>query len=53
MKTKIEKAIFETMSKNPNNWNGIFYFNHNDPRILVRKINPGLGWSYNWASPYS
>lgn len=53
MKTKLEKAIFETMSKNPNNWKGIFYFNPKDPRILVPKINPGLGWSYNWASPYS
>jgi uncharacterized membrane protein len=53
MKTKLEKAIFETMSNNPNNWKGIFYFNPKDPRILVRKINPRLGWSYNWASPYS
>jgi len=29
MKTKLEKAIFDTMSKNPNNWKGIFYFNPN------------------------
>lgn len=53
MKTELEKAIFETMRKNPNNWKGNFYFNTNDPRILVRKINPRMGWSYNWASPYS
>jgi len=29
MKPKLEKAIFDTMSKNPNNWKGIFYFNPN------------------------
>jgi uncharacterized membrane protein len=53
MKTNLEKAIFETMSKNPNNWKGNFYFNSKDPRIIVRKINPLMGWSLNWASPYS
>jgi uncharacterized membrane protein len=47
MKTKLEGAIFETMHKNPNNWKGIFYFKFQDPGILVRKINPRLGWTYN------
>lgn len=53
MKTKVEKAILDSMSKNPNNWKGIFYKNPNDPRILVRKNRPAMGWTYNWASPYS
>jgi uncharacterized membrane protein len=53
MKTKLENAILDSMSKNPNNWKGIFYFNSKDPRILVRKINPSMGWSFNFASPYS
>jgi uncharacterized membrane protein len=53
METKLEKAILDSMSKNPNNWKGNFYYNPNDPRILVRKINPGMGGSYNWASPYA
>jgi uncharacterized membrane protein len=53
MKSKLDKAILEAMSKNPNNWNGIFYKNPNDPRILVRKIKPAMSWSFNWASPYS
>jgi len=53
MKTKLEKAILDAMSKNPNNWKGIFYFNRKDPRLLVRKITPAMGWSFNFASPYS
>jgi|NGEPerStandDraft_6_1074524.scaffolds.fasta_scaffold23038_3 uncharacterized membrane protein len=53
MKTKLEKAILDSMSNNPNNWKGNFYYNPQDPRILVRKINPRMGWSYNWASPYA
>jgi len=53
MKTKLEKAILDSMIQNPNNWKGIFYHNPNDPRVLVRKIKYGRGWSFNWASPYS
>jgi uncharacterized membrane protein len=53
MKSKLERAIFESMTKNSNNWKGIFYKNSNDPRILVPKFNPAMGWTFNWASPYS
>jgi uncharacterized membrane protein len=53
MKSKLEKAILESMIKNPNNWNGIFYHNPQDPRVLVPKIKPSMGWTFNWASPYS
>lgn len=53
MKTKLEKAILDSMINNPNNWNGIFYKNPNDPRVLVRRIKPARGWSFNWASPYA
>ena len=53
MKTKLEKAILDSMINNPNNWNGIFYKNPNDPRVLVRRVSPTKGWSYNWASPYA
>jgi uncharacterized membrane protein len=53
MKSKLEKAILDSMNKNPNNWNGVFYYNPKDPRVIVRKINPSMGWSFNWASPYS
>jgi uncharacterized membrane protein len=53
MKTKLEKAILDSMNSNPNNWKGIVYFNPNDPRILVHKINPSMGWTFNFAHPYS
>lgn len=53
MKTKLEKAILDSMLDNPNNWNGIFYKNPNDPRVLVRRVSPTRGWSFNWASPYA
>ena len=53
MKTKLEKEILDTMSKNPNNWKGIFYFNRKDLRILVPKFNSLMGWTLNFASPYS
>jgi uncharacterized membrane protein len=53
MKTKLEIAILDSMTNNPNNWHGIFYKNSDDPRVLIRK--PGLyrNWSFNWASPYA
>jgi uncharacterized membrane protein len=53
MKTNIKKEILDTMSRNPSNWKGIFYFNRRDPRIIVPKLNPSLGWTLNFASPYS
>jgi uncharacterized membrane protein len=53
MKTKAGKEIENTMNKNPNNWKGIFYFNRSDYRIIVPKNNPYLGWTLNFASPYT
>jgi uncharacterized membrane protein len=53
MKTKLEKAILDSMNSNPNNWKWIVYFNPRDPRILVPKINPSMGWTFNFAHPYS
>lgn len=53
MKNKLDQAILDTMSKNPDNWKGIFYFNRKDPRILVPKLCPYMGWTLNFASPYS
>jgi len=53
MKSKLDKAILDSMSRNPNNWKGIFYYNPSDPRLIVRKIHPLMGWSFNFASPYS
>lgn len=53
MKTNLEKEIFESMRRDPNNWKGVFYFNRKDPRLMVRKLNPSMGWTLNFASPYS
>lgn len=53
MKTQLEKEILDKMSKNSNNWKGPFYVNHKDPRLLVPKYHPLMGWTFNFASPYS
>jgi uncharacterized membrane protein len=40
--------------KNPDNYKwGIFYFNPRDERMVVPKMNPGLGWTLNFAKPAS
>jgi uncharacterized membrane protein len=53
MKTNLEKEILNRMSQDPNNWKGMFYFNRKDPRLIVPKFIPALGWTLNFASPYS
>lgn len=49
MKKKLEKEIIDAMSKNPDNWKGIFYVNNKDPRIIVPKKNPSFGWTLNFG----
>jgi len=44
---------FDLMDKDPNNWRGIFYFNKNDSRIIVPKINPLMGWTLNFGNLYT
>lgn len=53
MKIKPEREILDAMTRNPGNWKGIFYFNRRDPRIIVPKLNPAMGWTLNFASPYT
>ncbi|RLD42502.1 MAG: hypothetical protein DRI89_07145 [Bacteroidetes bacterium] len=53
MKTKLDKEIINSMTKNPNNWKGIFYVNRKDPRIIVPKLNPLLGWTLNYGNKYA
>jgi len=53
MKAKSGKEIRDAMHKNPENWKGIFYFNRKDPRLVVPKFYSQLGWTLNFASPYS
>lgn len=53
MKTKLNKQKLDTMSKDPGNWKGIFYYNPKDPRVLVPKRHPSYGLTLNFASPVS
>jgi uncharacterized membrane protein len=53
MKKHPSYEIIEAMSKDPGNWKGLFYFNKKDPRLMVPKLYPSMGWTFNFASPYS
>ncbi|MDA3943859.1 MAG: hypothetical protein PF694_10025 [Bacteroidetes bacterium] len=53
MKTKLEKEMLDAMRNNPDNWKGVFYYNCKDPRLLVPKYYAKLGWTLNFANPYS
>jgi uncharacterized membrane protein len=53
MKKKLEKVFLDEMSRNPGNWKGMLYFNRRDPRLLVPKLVPSMGWTLNFASPWA
>ncbi len=54
MKTQFKQHELYEMRKNPNDYKwGIFYFNSSDPRFIVPKRNIGMGWTLNFANPYS
>jgi uncharacterized membrane protein len=53
MDTKSERERLDSMSKNPANWKGIFYFNRKDPRLVVPKLYSSMGYTFNFASPYA
>jgi len=53
MKNKLNKEHFANMSKDAGNWKGIIYFNRKDSRIIVPKLNPQMGWTLNFANPYT
>lgn len=53
MKKKHDPDFLDAMHKNPNNWRGPFYYNPKDPRLRVPKQSPIMGWTYNFANPYS
>jgi uncharacterized membrane protein len=44
----------ERMRNDPENYKWvIFYFNSKDPRMIVPKRNRIMGWTLNFANPYS
>jgi len=53
MKNDIDRKNFDDMSKDPNNWKGVFYVNKKDPRIIVPKLYPLLGWTLNFGNVYT
>ncbi|MFA8434852.1 MAG: hypothetical protein ACEPOZ_10090 [Marinifilaceae bacterium] len=53
MKNKHDKEILDSMSRNLYYWRGPFYFNRKDPRLVVPKLDPTLGMTVNFASPYA
>jgi uncharacterized membrane protein len=49
-----DKETMEEWQKDPSNWIlGIFYFNKKDKRIFPPKRVSVLGWTINFANPYS
>lgn len=42
MKTNHDKYIW-----------GLFYFDKSDPRVIVPKVNKWMGWTFNFANPFS
>ena len=53
MSVKPDREILEAMARDPGNWRGPFYCNRKDPRLLVPKLYPSMGWTLNFASPYA
>ena len=37
--------------KDPRNWTSRGYHCEEDPRLVVSKRNPAMGWTFNWAHP--
>jgi len=54
MRAQFDPEDLERMKNNHNNYKwGIFYFSAQDPKIIVSKRNPGMGFTLNFANPHS
>ncbi|MFT7344777.1 MAG: putative membrane protein [Lentimonas sp.] len=54
MSNKPNKEILEKWHEDPKNWKfNIFYFNKEDKRLFVPKKLKILGWTVNFANPFS
>jgi uncharacterized membrane protein len=51
MKKNLSKEFLDAMSRETGSWKGPFYYNRKDPRVMVPKMHPSLGWTLNFASP--
>ena len=44
----------DEMHNDPKNYiGGLLYFNHHDKRVILPKRNRYLGWTFNFAHPYT
>jgi uncharacterized membrane protein len=53
MKSNTYKQFSDSNDKNSDGWIGILYFNRKDSRLLVPKRFYGLGWTLNFANPFT
>ncbi|WP_163711155.1 DUF5808 domain-containing protein [Mangrovibacterium lignilyticum] len=53
MKRKLEQEILDAMNRDPGNWRGPFYVNRKDPRLIVPKYSRWMGFTLNFANPFS
>ena len=53
MSANSENTPIELMAKDPANWKGLIYFNKKDSRIIVPKLYPSFGWTFNMGNIYS
>lgn len=54
MSEKVSKEQSDSWRLDSNNWKwGVFYFNKEDKRLLPPKRNKLLGWTVNFANPWS
>ena len=51
---KPTKEQLDNWHNDPSNWTwGLFYYNKEDKRIFPPKRISGLGWTINFANPFS
>jgi uncharacterized membrane protein len=51
---KPSQGMYDAWHDDPSNWKwGVFYYNKLDKRILPPKRIRGMGWTVNFAHPYS
>ena len=54
MKNNPRREEYQAMHDDPENWKwGVFYYNPKDDRLFPTKRISGLGWTVNFANPYS
>ena len=54
MRTPLEQNKLDGMKNDPDNYKwGIFYYNPQDSIVFVPKRSQWMGWTLNFANPYS